>query len=163
MMAPSGRNSSFDCALNLIFDAGEAKQFERAQMKMRGARQRRTAAQPFDRQRRHAMLSEEHRGRQADQPAADDQNGKFAPIGCCPFAGVAHRDPPALSRYCRKLSAFSGGYRQTKAARMRQWLLAPFHRLTAEPAHAFSSTPVTIRDRDSRRKHVVNAHMRGVE
>ena len=73
MIAPSGRNSSLRLPHDLVLDAGLAEQLERAQMKMRGARHRRAAAQPLDRQRGDAVLGEEHRGRQADQPATGDE------------------------------------------------------------------------------------------
>ena len=59
---------------HLVLDAGRAEHFERAHVEEGGARQLRAAAQPLDRERGDAVLGEKHRGRQADQASAGDQN-----------------------------------------------------------------------------------------
>ena len=74
---PSGSNSLTDCAFDFLLDAAGAEQFKRAHVEMRGARQGRDVAQAFDRQRRDAVLGQEHGGGQADKAAARDQYGDF--------------------------------------------------------------------------------------
>ena len=58
---------------HLVLDSGGAEHFERAHVEEGGARQLRAAAQALHRERGNAVLGQEHRRRQADQPATGDQ------------------------------------------------------------------------------------------
>ena len=74
MMAPSARNSFADCAFTSSSMPAAPEQLDGSQMEVRGARQRRSSPQAFDHERRHSVLSEEHRGRETDEPSPRDDN-----------------------------------------------------------------------------------------
>src|SRR5262249_59811002 len=58
----------------LVLDAGATEHLERAHVEEGGARQLRATAQTLNRERGDSVLRQEHRGRQADQPAAPHQS-----------------------------------------------------------------------------------------
>ena len=58
-----------------VLDAGDAHQLDRAQLEVAGARMDGRAVVLLDRQHVDTVLGEEHRRRQPDQAAADDQHG----------------------------------------------------------------------------------------
>ena len=61
-------------APDLLLEPGRAKDLDRAQLEVAGARVDRRARMSLDRQAADPVEAEEQRGREADQAAADDQN-----------------------------------------------------------------------------------------
>ena len=60
-----------------VLEAHLAEHLHRPQLEMPRARMDCRATVAFDRQRRHTEVAEQHRGRQPDQAAADDQDGRL--------------------------------------------------------------------------------------
>ncbi len=63
---------------HLLLDARRPEQLDRAQVEVSSARHGRTAAQPLDHERRHAVLGEEHGGREPDKAPAGDHDALVA-------------------------------------------------------------------------------------
>ena len=67
---------------NLFLDARGAEHLQRPHVEERRARHRRPAAQPLDRDRRNAVLREEHRRRQPDQASPREQDRNLFHDAC---------------------------------------------------------------------------------
>ena len=65
-----GKELRLGLRLDLVLDARSPEQLDGPQMEVRGPGQRRSSAQALDDDRRHAVLREEHGGRETDQPSA---------------------------------------------------------------------------------------------
>ena len=76
---------------HLLLDAGFAHQLHGAQLKIAGAGMDRGAAVLFDRQALDAVAGQEHRGRQADEAAADDEHGHICCGAGAALGGRGHR------------------------------------------------------------------------
>ena len=66
--------------LHLVFDARGAKELDRPEVEVRRPGQRRSAAKSLDNERRHAVLCEEHRRGEPDEPSAGDDDWKLSSI-----------------------------------------------------------------------------------
>ena len=64
--------------LHFLFDACRPEQLDRAQVEVRSARHGRAAPQPLDHERGHAVLGEEHGGREPHEAPTGDHDGMVA-------------------------------------------------------------------------------------
>ena len=77
------------CGLHRLLQADAAEDFHRALMKRSRPRVDRRAPVAFDQHVAHAVRSQQHRGGQPDQAAADHQNGNF-------LLGYRHTPPHVM-------------------------------------------------------------------
>ena len=80
MIAPSGRNSFSDCAFTSSSMPAARNSSMRPQVEVRRPGQRRSAAKSLDNERRHAVLREEHRRGEPDEPSAGDDDRELSGI-----------------------------------------------------------------------------------